>query len=75
MLRIEPIRDIIDGTPARGELVGARAGRGPELLLDQQWRESVLKPAMVNVLSHTQLRWDAINWIEVVGNWGMALPK
>ena len=65
--RIEPIRDIIKGTPRK-------EGRGPEIFLDGPWRDSVLRPVMVGVLAHTQLPEDAIDWIEVVGNWFLPLP-
>lgn len=71
---IQPIRDTIEGTPARGDLVPAREGRGPEIFLDEEWREKTLKPLMRAVLGHTQMPEDAIDWIEVVSNWGMPFP-
>lgn len=68
LLGIEPIRDIIEGSPWR-------KGLGPEIFLDAQWREKVLRPVMKSVLSFTQLPEDKIDWIEVVGNWFMPWPK
>ncbi len=75
LLGIEPIRDLIEGTPARGNLVAAREGKGPEIFLNSPWREQVLRPVLRGVLAHTQLPENAINWIEVVGNWGLPWPK
>ena len=70
LLSIEPIRDIIEGTPARGSLVPARPGKGPEILLAAHIRQG-----WAHLLSHTQLRPDEINWVEVVGNWYLPWPK
>lgn len=75
LLSIEPIKDSIEGTPARGGTVAARPGLGPEIFLDGPWRENVLRPVLRGVLAHTQMREDQINWIEVVGNWGLPWPK
>ena len=47
----------------------------PEIFLDSKWRESVLRPVMKTMLAHTQLPEDAIDWINVVSNWGMPFPK
>lgn len=74
-LGIEVLRDIIEGTPARGDLVAARPGLGPEIFLNAEWREKTLRPVMCGLLAHTQMPEDCINWIEVVGNWGMPWPK
>lgn len=63
LLSIEPIRDTIDGTPRH-------PGKGPEILLAKHIRDS-----WASLLSHTQLRPDQINWVEVVGNWGLPWPK
>lgn len=65
---IEPIRDTINGT-------ARRAGLGPEIFLNEKWRNSVLRPVIAGVFSHTQMPEDAIDWIEVVSNWGMPLPS
>ena len=70
---IEIIRELINGTPARGGNP-ARTGLGPEIFLNATWRENVLRPLMATVLSHTQMPEDAINWIEVVSNWGTPYP-
>jgi hypothetical protein len=78
LLSIEPIANIINGTPSRGHkefLVPGRPGRGPELFLDAEWRERVLRPVLRGVLAFTQMPEDSINWIEVVGNWGLPWPK
>ena len=74
-LSIEVLRDQIEGTPARGDLVKARPGLGPEIFLNADWREKVLRPVMRGLLAATQMPEDAINWIEVVSNWGMPWPK
>lgn len=75
LLGIEAIRDSIEGSPARGGVVPAREGLGPEIFLNSQWREKVLRPILKGVLAHTQMPEDSINWIEVVGNWGLPWPK
>lgn len=67
LLSIEPIRETIDGT-------AKMPGKGPEIFLDAPWRETVLRPVMQSILAHTQLPEDAINWLEVVSNWGMPFP-
>jgi len=48
---------------------------GPEIFLNAEWREKTLRPVMRGLLAHTQMPEDSINWIEVVGNWGMTWPK
>lgn len=48
---------------------------GPEIFLNAEWREKTLRPVMRGLLAHTQMPEDSINWIEVVGNWGMPWPK
>lgn len=68
LLSIEPIRAMFEGTPKRPAM------HGPEIFLDQQWRETTLRPVMKLVLAHTQMPEDAINWLNVVSNWGMAWP-
>lgn len=75
LLSIAPIRDTIEGTPARGDIVPDREGRGPEIFLNEPWRDKTLRPILQAVLGHTQLPEDAIDWIEVVGNWGLPWPK
>ena len=74
LLSIEPLVMLFEGTPARGN-IPARPGRGPEIFLDGSWREQALRPVMRGVVAHTQLPESAINWIEVVGNWGLPWPK
>lgn len=74
-LGIEVLRDSIQGTPERGDMVPARPGLGPEIFLDAGWRARALRPLMRDLLAHTQMPEDCINWIEVVGNWGMPWPK
>jgi len=66
-LSIEGLRNLIEGTPAR-------PGLGPEIFLNAPWRETVLRPVMRGVLAHTQMPEGSINWIEVVGNWGLPWP-
>jgi hypothetical protein len=73
LLSIEPIRDLIEGTPARGDLVKARPGRGPEILFGPEGVAA--KKQIAVVLTHTQMRESEIDWIEVVGNWGLPWPK
>lgn len=68
LLSIEPIADTINGTPRRD-------GLGPEIFLNEGWRERTLRPVMRSILAHTQLPEDSINWIEVVGNWRLPWPK
>ena len=75
LLGIEVLRDTIEGTPARGDLVAARPGLGPEIFLNADWREKTLRPVMRGLLAHTQMPEDCINWIEVIGNWGLPWPK
>lgn len=76
LLGISVLRDTIEGTPARGGgAVPARAGLGPEIFLNVEWREKVLRPVMRGLLAHTQMPEDCINWLEVVGNWGMPWPQ
>ncbi len=67
LLEIEPVRDIIEGTPNR-------PGKGPEVLFGGPCLK-ILQPVIAGVLAHTQLREDEIDWVEVVGNWGMPWPK
>ena len=75
LLGIEVIRILIEGKPARGNIVAARPGLGPEIFLDAEWREKALRPVMRGLLAHTQMPEDSINWLEVVANWGMPWPK
>jgi hypothetical protein len=69
-LSVEVIRDTIEGTPARGNLVPARKGKGPEILLAEHIRNG-----WAPLLAHTQVKPEEIDWIEVVGNWYMPWPK
>ncbi len=64
---IEPIRNLINGTTKK-------KGLGPEIFLNEEWREKTFRPVMAAVLGHTQMPEDSINWIEVVSNWGMPWP-
>lgn len=66
---IEPIRALFEGTPQRP------AQLQPEIFLDAKWREGVLRPVMKQVLAHTQLPEDAIDWVNVVSNWGQPFPQ
>lgn len=75
LLSIDSIADLINGTPARGGIVADRPGLGPEIFLNSEWRETILRPLLRGVLAHTQMPEDSINWIEVVGNWGLPWPK
>ena len=75
LLSIEPIRDTIEGHAARGGIVPALEGKGPEIFLNAEWREKVLRPVLRGVLSMTQLPEDSINWIAVAGNWGLPFPR
>lgn len=67
LLSIEPIRDTIEGTPRR-------PGKGPEVLFSGDFLKTI-RPVIAGVLAHTQMPEDQIDWIEVVGNWGMPFPK
>lgn len=67
LLSVEPIRAIIEGTPRH-------PGKGPEIFLDAEWSKNVLGPVMKSLLAHTQMPEDAIDWIEVVSNWGLPFP-
>jgi len=80
LLSIEVIANLIEGTPQRGSeaagvIVAAREALGPEVFLNGEWMDKTLRPIMAGILAHTQLREDQINWIEVVGNWGLPWPK
>lgn len=70
LLSIEPIRGVIEGTPARGSIVPARPGKGPEILLTKHVREG-----WGPLLAHSQVKPDSINWINVVMNWALPWPK
>ena len=79
LLAIEPVRNIIEGSPARGSaaagvMVPARPGQGPEILFGGPFLET-LRPVIASVLAHTQLPEDQIDWVEVVSNWGIPWPK
>lgn len=67
LLSVEPIRATIEGT-------ATTPGKGPEIFLDAQWSQTVLRPVMQSLLAHTQMPADAIDWIEVVSNWGLPFP-
>lgn len=73
LLGIEPIRELIEGIPARGGRP-PRPGHGPEVLFGGPYLETI-RPVIAGVLAHTQLREDQIDWIEVVGNWGLPWPR
>lgn len=82
LLGIEPLRDTICGTPPRGclhegvmRVENGRPGLGPEIFLDQKWREQTLRPVMTALLAHTQLPWEQIDWLEVVMQWSLPFPK
>ena len=72
LLSIEPIRDLIEGTPARGPRL-AIPGKGPEILFGPEGVH--VKKQVAVILTHTQMRESEIDWIEVVGNWGLPWPK
>lgn len=69
LLSIEPIRDLFEGT-AR-----TPAKLGPEIFLNDVWREKVLSPLMAGLLAHTQLPADSIDWLKVSSNWCDPWPK
>lgn len=50
---------------------------GPEILFGggNEGFHAALRQCMAGVLSHTQMREDEIDWIEVVSNWGTPWPK
>ena len=79
LLSIEAIRDLIEGTPARGSTypkgfgVPAREGTGPEILFCPGG--AAARKQIAVVLQATQMRADEIDYIEVVGNWGLPWPK
>ena len=73
LLSIESIRDLIEGTPARGGLVKARDGLGPEILFCPDG--AAVRQQIAVVLQATQMRANEIDYIEVVGNWGLPWPK
>ncbi len=81
LLSIEAIKEMIDGTPSR---VGpatqtgvkyrpARPGLGPEILFVPDGQP--VRDQIAVILKHTQMRADEIDYIEVVGNWGLPWPK
>lgn len=72
LLCIEPINELINGTPARGPLL-AREGLGPEILFTPEG--SHVRKQVARVLEFSQMRETQIDWIEVVGNWGLPWPK
>lgn len=78
LLGIEAVRDCING---RREVVidgrvvmRAEPARGPEILFGGDYIR-VIRPVIADILRHTQLPETSIDWIEVVGNWGMPWPK
>lgn len=70
MLSIDPIRNIIEGTPARGDVVAARPGKGPQILLAEH-----IQKGFIAILGHTQLREDEIKWARVIDNWNLPWPR
>lgn len=66
LLSIEPIRDLIEGT-------GKRDGLGPEILFCPGG--AAVRKQIGVVLEATQMRASEIDYIEVVGNWGLPWPK
>ena len=80
LLSVESIAELINGHPRRGShagglIVPGRAGLGPEIFLNRAWRERAFGPQMQAICRYTQLDAKRINWIEVVGNWGLPWPK
>lgn len=65
---VEPIRMMFEGTAQRAPM------HGPEIFLNEAWRNQVLAPVLTMVLLHTQMPAASINWINVVSNWGMPFP-
>ncbi len=61
LLSIEPIANTIEK-------------RGPEILFGGDFIK-VVRPLIANILAHTQMTEAEIDWIEVVGNWGLPWPK
>lgn len=68
LLSIEVLRSQIEGT-------SKREGLGPEIFFNSEWMNTTFRPIMARILAHTQMREASINWIEVVGNWGLPWPK
>ena len=68
LFSIEVLRIQIEGN-------GKRHGLGPEIFFNAEWMNRTFRPVMAGILVHTQMREDSINWIEVVGNWGLPWPK
>jgi hypothetical protein len=70
LLDIEPIRETIEGTPARGGIVPALPGNGPQILLLPHVR-AMWRP----LLAYTQTRPEEIDWETVVSQWDLPWPK
>lgn len=81
LLAVEPIAETINGTPARGDIVPARAGKGPEILLGgSAARKSdafhqAIRAITARILHETAMCEDQIDWLEVVSNWHTPFPK
>lgn len=70
LLGIEPIRQIIMGSRARGGIVPEMPGKGPEILRYPHIQEQIGR-----ILSSTQLSLTEINWETVIANWDLPWPK
>lgn len=68
LLSVTPIRAIIEGTPRH-------PGKGPEIFLNAEWTQDVLRPVMKGLLDHTQMPENAIDWTKVVENWKLPFPN
>ena len=70
LLSVEPIRQTIEGSPARGGIVPAVPGKGSSVLLLPHIQEKIGR-----VLEHTQLSLAEIDWPTVVAQWDLPWPK
>jgi hypothetical protein len=66
LLGIEPIRQTIMGSPARGGIVPALPGKGPGVLRLPHIREQIGR-----VLAFTQLEPTEIDWDTIIKNWDL----
>ena len=50
------------------------AQHGPEIFLNEEWREKTLRPVMAAVAAHTQMPEDAIDYQRLALNWNDPWP-
>lgn len=48
---------------------------GPEIFLNEEWRERTFRPLMAAVAAHTQMPEDAIDYVRLAMNWNDPWPK